>query len=558
MLQSLHIKNLALIDEISVDFSDGLNILTGETGAGKSIIIGSIGIGLGGRFDNSLLRDKEAEGLVELIFWVDPESEKALRELDSDITPCEGQLIIQRRLVNGRTTNRINDHSVTITKLREVAEVLINLHAQHESTTLLKPKKHLAIIDSSCSEISVLKEKVSNIYKDYKEVCDNLDELSKDEGEMAKRLDFISFEISEIESACLIDGEDTALEEQYKKMNASKDILSVLNDIYRVTGYDDSNSAGNVISRNLPHLRDLIRYDKDIENVAEYLSNIDSLLNDFNRSLSDYMSSMEFDEADLRNTEERLDLINSLKMKYGKSIDLIKDTLEELKSEREKLKNHDEIIAELKQKKEKLYKELTKAADDLSLKRNEAAKSLTEKIKSSLLLLNFNDVRFTTDFKKKEEIGADGYDEVCFMISTNVGEDIKPLQDVASGGELSRVMLAIKASLAADNDMTTLVFDEIDTGISGITAEAVGKMMKRIAVKRQVICITHLAQIASVSDHSFIIEKKVMGEETDKKTVTDIREIDEEGKIMEIARLLGGAQITDNVLATAREMVKSK
>ncbi len=558
MLQSLHIKNLALIDEISVDFSDGLNILTGETGAGKSIIIGSIGIGLGGRFDNSLLRDKEAEGLVELIFWVDPESEKALRELDSDITPCEGQLIIQRRLVNGRTTNRINDHSVTITKLREVAEVLINLHAQHESTTLLKPKKHLAIIDSSCSEISVLKEKVSNIYKDYKEVCDNLDELSKDEGEMAKRLDFISFEISEIESACLIDGEDTALEEQYKKMNASKDILSVLNDIYRVTGYDDSNSAGNVISRNLPHLRDLIRYDKDIENVAEYLSNIDSLLNDFNRSLSDYMSSMEFDEADLRNTEERLDLINSLKMKYGKSIDLIKDTLEELKSEREKLKNHDEIIAELKQKKDKLYKELTKAADDLSLKRNDAAKSLTEKIKSSLLLLNFNDVRFTTDFKKKEEIGADGYDEVCFMISTNVGEDIKPLQDVASGGELSRVMLAIKASLAADNDMTTLVFDEIDTGISGITAEAVGKMMKRIAVKRQVICITHLAQIASVSDHSFIIEKKVMGEETDKKTVTDIREIDEEGKIMEIARLLGGAQITDNVLATAREMVKSK
>ncbi len=558
MLQSLHIKNLALIDEISVDFSDGLNILTGETGAGKSIIIGSIGIGLGGRFDNSLLRDKEAEGLVELIFWVDPESEKALRELDSDITPCEGQLIIQRRLVNGRTTNRINDHSVTITKLREVAEVLINLHAQHESTTLLKPKKHLAIIDSSCSEISVLKEKVSNIYKDYKKVCDNLDELSKDEGEMVKRLDFISFEISEIESACLIDGEDTALEEQYKKMNASKDILLVLNDIYRVTGYDDSNSAGNVISRNLPHLRDLIRYDKDIENVAEYLSNIDSLLNDFNRSLSDYMSSMEFDEADLRNTEERLDLINSLKMKYGKSIDLIKDTLEELKSEREKLKNHDEIIAELKQKKDKLYKELTKAADDLSLKRNDAAKSLTEKIKSSLLLLNFNDVRFTTDFKKKEEIGADGYDEVCFMISTNVGEDIKPLQDVASGGELSRVMLAIKASLAADNDMTTLVFDEIDTGISGITAEAVGKMMKRIAVKRQVICITHLAQIASVSDHSFIIEKKVMGEETDKKTVTDIREIDEEGKIMEIARLLGGAQITDNVLATAREMVKSK
>lgn len=558
MLQSLHIKNLALIDEISVDFSDGLNILTGETGAGKSIIIGSIGIGLGGKFDSSLLRDKNSEGLVELIFWVDPESEKALRELDSEITPCEGQLIIQRRLVNGRTTNRINDHSVTITKLREVAEVLINLHAQHESTTLLKPRKHLAIIDSSDPEIIDLKEKVSDSYKKYKEVCDNLKELSKDEGEMAKRLDFIGFEISEIESACLNEGEDTLLEEQYKKMNASRDILSVLNDIYRVTGYDDSNSAGNVISRNLPHLRDLIRYDKDIEDIAEYLSNIDGLLNDFNHSLSDYMSSMEFDEADLRNTEERLDLINSLKMKYGKTIDLIKDTLEELKSEREKLANHDEIIAELKQKKDKLYKELSHAADELSLKRKAAADILTEKIKESLLLLNFNDVRFSTDFKEKEEITQDGYDEVCFMISTNVGEDIKPLQDVASGGELSRVMLAIKASLTTDNDMTTLVFDEIDTGISGITAEAVGKMMKCIAAKRQVICITHLAQIAAVSDHSFIIEKKVTGEETDKKTVTLIREIDEEGKIMEIARLLGGAQITDNVLATAREMVKSK
>ena len=558
MLQSLHIKNLALIDEIQVDFSDGLNILTGETGAGKSIIIGSIGIGLGGRFDNSLLRDRSLEGLVELIFWVDPESEKALKELDSEIAPCEGQLIIQRRLVNGRTTNRINDHSVTITKLREVAEVLINLHAQHESTTLLKPKKHLAIIDSSDPKINSLKEENSRIYKEYREVSESLEALSKAEGEMATRLDFISFEISEIESACLNEGEDTLLEEQYKKMNASRDILSVLNDIYRVTGYDDSNSAGNVISRNLPHLRDLIRFDKDIENVAEYLSNIDSLLNDFNRSLSDYMSSMEFDEADLRKTEERLDFINSLKMKYGKSIELIKATLEELKEEREKLKNHDEIVADLRKKKESLYKELEKAAEALSERRKAAAEILTEKIKESLLLLNFNDVKFSTEFKRKEEITQDGYDEVCFMISTNVGEEIKPLQDVASGGELSRVMLAIKASLTSDNDMTTLVFDEIDTGISGITAEAVGKMMKQIASKRQVICITHLAQIASVSDHSFIIEKTVTGEGTDKKTVTLIREINEEGKIMEIARLLGGAQITDNVLATAREMVKNK
>lgn len=557
MLQSLHVKNLALIDEVCVDFSDGLNILTGETGAGKSIIIGSIGIGLGGKFDNSLLRNKDTEGLVELIFWLDKNGQEALQKADPSIVAEEGQVIIQRRLVNGRTINRINDHTVTVSKLKEISELLINLHAQHESTTLLKAKKHLMIIDSSDPAIIKEKQVFSDVYKDYKEVSDELADLDINCDERIKRLDFINFEINEIESAKLIKGEDSDLEDSFKKMNASKDILLAANEIYGATGYDKPDSMANAISRELPHLRELTRLDKDLKDIVEQLSDIDALLNDFNRSLSDYMQSMEFDERDLRDVEERLDIINSLKMKYGKSIEEIEKTCESLKAEKENLEHHDELVEELKKKKAKLKEKLDKEAEKLSNLRKNAAEKLCKKIRESLYLLNFNDVKFETCFKDLEETGVNGRDEAIFMISTNVGEDLRALNEVASGGELSRVMLAIKAALADYDDSIALVFDEIDTGISGITAQAVGKMMKELSKRRQIIAITHLPQIAAAADHSFIIEKCITDDQGTKKTVTNIREISEEGKIAEIARLLGGADITETVLNAASEMVKN-
>lgn len=557
MLQSLHVKNLALIDEVCVDFSDGLNILTGETGAGKSIIIGSIGIGLGGKFDNSLLRNKDTEGLVELIFWLDKNGEDALQKADPSIVAEEGQVIIQRRLVNGRTINRINDHTVTVSKLKEISELLINLHAQHESTTLLKAKKHLMIIDSSDPAIIKEKQVFSDVYKDYKEVSDELADLDINCDERIKRLDFINFEINEIESAKLLKGEDSDLEDSFKKMNASKDILLAANEIYGATGYDKPDSMANAISRELPHLRELTRLDKDLKDIVEQLSDIDALLNDFNRSLSDYMQSMEFDERDLRDVEERLDIINSLKMKYGKSIEEIEKTCESLKAEKENLEHHDELVEELKKKKAKLKEKLDKEAEKLSNLRKNAAEKLCKKIRESLYLLNFNDVKFETSFKELEETGVNGRDEAIFMISTNVGEDLRALNEVASGGELSRVMLAIKAALADYDDSIALVFDEIDTGISGITAQAVGKMMKELSKRRQIIAITHLPQIAAAADHSFIIEKCITDDQGTKKTVTNIREISEEGKIAEIARLLGGADITETVLNAASEMVKN-
>ena len=557
MLQSLHVKNLALIDEVCVDFSDGLNILTGETGAGKSIIIGSIGIGLGGKFDNSLLRNKDTEGLVELIFWLDKNGEDALQKADPQIAAEEGQVIIQRRLVNGRTINRINDHTVTVSKLKEISELLINLHAQHESTTLLKAKKHLMIIDSSDPAIIKEKQVFSDVYKDYKEVSDELADLDINCDERIKRLDFINFEINEIESAKLIKGEDSDLEDSFKKMNASKDILLAANEIYSATGYDKPDSMANSISRELPHLRELTRLDKDLKDIVEQLSDIDALLNDFNRSLSDYMQSMEFDERDLRDVEERLDIINSLKMKYGKSIEEIEKTCESLKAEKENLEHHDELVEELKKKRSKLKEKLDKEAEKLSNLRKNAAEKLCKKIRESLYLLNFNDVKFETCFKDLEETGVNGRDEAIFMISTNVGEDLRALNEVASGGELSRVMLAIKAALADYDDSIALVFDEIDTGISGITAQAVGKMMKELSKRRQIIAITHLPQIAAAADHSFIIEKCITDDQGTKKTVTNIREISEEGKIAEIARLLGGADITETVLNAASEMVKN-
>ncbi|HBE09857.1 MAG TPA: DNA repair protein RecN [Lachnospiraceae bacterium] len=547
MLINIHVKNLALIDELDIEFGRGLSILTGETGAGKSIIIGAIGIGLGGRFSRELLRDREKDGLVELTFNLSGEKE--------DIVPEEyiedGQIIISRKLSGERVINRINGETVTAGKIREIAERLINLHAQHEQTTLLREEMHIEILDSSDKALAELKDKVAKDYREYTANHNELAGMTEDASERIKRADYLSYEVKEIEEASLVPGEDEELEKLYQKMNNSREIREITEEVYGITGYDSSSSAGNSFSRAVQRLRTLERLDKDADPLISQITDIDSLISDFNHALSEYINEADFDEETYSMTEKRLDLINSLKAKYGRTIDDILKSCDEMKAELEKLLGYDERVKELTEKDKVLYEKLEASSEKLSKARIKQAEVLCTNISAALAQLNFNKVEFYMDISRLDRISASGRDRAVFMISTNVGEAAKPLHMVASGGELSRIMLAIKSCLADADSTPTLIFDEVDVGISGITAQKVAEMMKKLSESHQIISITHLPQIASKADTNYLIEKVVR----DEKTYSGIRRIDGDEKIHEIARLLGGETITDNVISAARELL---
>ena len=544
MLVNLHISNIALIDELDIDFSEGLNILTGETGAGKSIIIGSIGIGLGGRFDKSLLRDETKDGMVELLFNVDEIMVEKLRKLE--IEAGDGEVLISRRLAGNRTINRINNMTVTASVLKEAAGLLINLHAQHEQRTLLKPEMHMELLDSSDEKLASIKEEVRKLYNEHKEVVEKLESMQADEAERAKKLDFISYEINEIEQANLKQGEDDDLEIQFKKGSNAREIAEVTQEVYSITGYE-----GNQLSRAVRDIQSLPKLDEDSAQLSEMLSEIDSLLSDFNKQLKDYMSESEFSEEELTEIEARLNLINSLKVKYGRTIDDIKNTLKELKEEQEELLSYDETIFKLSGKESELNDKMLSAAAKLTKARHSAADKLCKAISKSMMELNFNRVDFSMHFEELEKCTAGGKDKAVFYISTNIGEDPGPLNEIASGGELSRVLLSIKSAISEKGGTPTLIFDEIDSGISGVTAQKVGKMMKKLSGSHQIIAITHLPQIAAEADTAFVIEKTV----DTGRTYTNIRSLTMDERVTEIARLLGGENITDSVISAAREMV---
>lgn len=552
MLLGMHIKNIVLIDDIDISFGDNLNILTGETGAGKSIIIGSLGICLGGKFQKELLRDETADGLVELTFSVENPYIRELLE-NIGIYPDENdELIISRRLNSaGRTINRINDDTVTTARLKEAAGILIDLHAQHEQQTLLKPAKHMEILDrfGGC-EIADAKSEVEAAYTKYKAVTKEIEENLMDEGEKNKQMDFLKYQIDEISMAKLVSGEDDELESMYKKSVNMKEILNTADEIYKITGYETGDSFSNSVGRAILQMKRLVELDSDLNPVCEILTDIDSMLNDFNRELSDYMQSLEYNAENFAGVEARLNLINSLKAKYGKTIPDILAALEEFKEQYKKLVSYEEYMDKLNNELEKIKKELEIKCEKLTDIRKKTAKKLCEMIKEALIELNFSSVEFEMSFKKKDKFTANGTDEAYFMISTNVGEEIRPLYDVVSGGELSRIMLAIKSCIAHEDDTPTLIFDEIDVGISGKTAQSVAKKLSIISRQHQVICITHLPQIASMADSHFIIEKNV----ENNKTKTNIRKLDRTSEIREIARLSGGDEVTDLAFANAAEM----
>ena len=549
MLQNLHVKNLALIDEAEVDFERGLNILTGETGAGKSIILGSVNLALGGRYSADILRKGAPYGLVELVFTITSEAqERALQTLD--VYPEDGAVILSRKLMEGRSTSRINGETVPAAKLKEIASVLIDIHGQHEHQSLLYKKNHLQILDEFAKEeLGTIKKQYGTCYQLFKEKQKELEKASMDEETRRKEADFLTYEINEIEAAHIKEGEDELLEEQYQKMCRSQKVMEHLQEAYQCCFGQDA-SAGELLSRSAKTLQSLVGFEKRADDLYDQIAEIDSLLSDLGREIAEYMSSWEFSEEEFAETEERLNVLNHIKNRYGKTLEDVNRALEEKKARLDILSDYDLYLERLKKELRDAEETLQQAAERLTTLRKKAAKELTAKISSHLLDLNFLEVKFEMVFQKFSEFTLSGIDDVEFMISMNPGLPVRPLAEIASGGELSRIMLAIKKVMADKDEIETLIFDEIDVGISGRTAQKLSEKMAYIGKKHQVICITHLAQIAAMADAHFLIEKTV----EDQTTTTDIQLLNEEQSVEELARILGGAEITAAVLENAREM----
>lgn len=550
MLQYLYVKNLALIDEIEVEFKRGLNILTGETGAGKSIILGSVNLALGAKYNVDLLRDKTKSGFVELGFYVEEKAlEQKLNELDVYLE--DHMVVLSRKLMNGRSVCRINGETVSTKILKEAAGILIDIHGQYEHQTLLKKKNHLALLDDYADEaVHAIKKKVSKLYSEYQFIEKQLKDSNLDEQSRLREISLAEYEIKEIQDALLLPGEDVELETSYQRMTEGKKYSESIAQTYQYTSEEQGRNATELLSRAIHSLQGISGCDQEGDSLINQLMEIDSLLNDFNRDLVDYAKTFEFSEEEYYETENRLNLINHLKAKYGNSISEIQEYLHQREERLSELNDYVNHVQLLEKKLCDCESKLKEASEKLSELRKKAAISFEKAITKALKDLNFLEVVFHIKFEKIEHYTGNGIDDAEFYISTNPGETPKPLAEIASGGELSRIMLAIKSLLADKEDTPTLIFDEIDSGISGITAGKVAEKMKTIAKNRQIICITHLPQIAALSDAHYMIEKTTK----DNQTKTKISYLDEDQSIKELARLLGGANITDTILDSAKEM----
>lgn len=549
MLKNIHVKSFALIDEVEINIASGLNILTGETGAGKSIIIDAVNFALGQRVSKDVVRDDAEYALSELVFEINDDKTKE-RLNQFDIPLDDNEVLIQRKIANGKSTARINGETVTLSTLKLIAAGLIDIHGQHDNQSLLSKASQQNLLDTILSdELKELLIRMKDTYVNLNNKISEYEQLNTKEAE--KEIAFLQYELNEIDSASLHEGEDEALESDYKKMNNSKRIADLVSGAHRITGYD-SEGAGSLIGRALSMIRQASSIDDDAKDLELILNDIDGLLNDFNRSIADYEMSLDFSDEDYKNTEDRLNLINSLKNKYGKSIKEILDKRDEFENELNRLLNADEYKSALLSEITSLKKEAYKLCKEISAIRKKGANKLSGEIAEALLDLNFLDSQFEIKVTSDEEnMKQSGYDDIEFFISTNPGEALKPLNQVASGGEMSRIMLAIK-SVCANDSTATLIFDEIDTGISGRTAQKVSEKMSRIAKEHQVIVVTHLPQIAAMADTHFEISKSV----NNGRTITSIETLSEEGKIKELARMLGGVTITDKVLENAKDMKK--
>ncbi|MFW5786731.1 MAG: DNA repair protein RecN [Halanaerobiales bacterium] len=555
MLVDLRVKNFALIDNLEISFDNGLNVLTGETGAGKSIIIGALEMLLGARASREVVRKNREKAYIEAAF--EPDYLEKINNIleDSGIEPDPDILLLSREIkLNGRNRSRINGQLATLGMIRKISHYLVDIHGQHEHQSLLNQSSHLDFLDQFIGKnIVEMKKEIASIYKRIKDIDEKLNELTVDEGEKARQLDLLEFQINEINEADLKIGEEKKLQKKYQRLANMEEIFSTVGIIYNNIDGEDFNASGvlDQIGEFMKKLEEIKDYDDVLAEYYQEISDIYYKLQDLSFQLRDYHGKLEYDQKEMERFEERLDLINKLQKKYGDSIKEILKYRDEMVEKKEKLLSQEKNIKKLKSKKKKLKNKFYKKAKNLSKVRKKYSNKLEDRISQELKDLAMEDVVFSVNFAEKNP-SKSGVDRIEFLISPNPGEELKPLAKIASGGELSRIMLALKTIIADTDRVDTLIFDEVDSGVGGKTAQKMAEKLACIGSKRQVICITHLPQIASMSDNHFFITKKT----ENKRTYTQIYELDEKGKKEELARMLGGVKLTDTTLKHAREMLK--
>lgn len=551
MLLGLHVKNLALIEEEEISFEDGLNILTGETGAGKSVLLGSVNLALGAKADKSLIRTGADFALVELLFRVDNERQREKLKV-MDIEPDEdGTVLIKRKIYPGRTQCSVCGETVTTHELRELSELWIDVYGQRENQRLLRREAQLQVLDEYAGEKAArLLTEVRTLYRDFRGKEETAAQEDLDPAARARETDLLTYEVNEIESAQLRRKEDEELESRYRTLSSFRRIDEALQNAEGLL-QEGEESAAEQVGRAVRALSRVQGIDQALDEVIAQTCEVDALLSDAARAISDYHAGLSFDPQKFAALEERLDLINHLKDKYGGSLESIEAAMEQKRKRLEELSDYEALrkrqLLEAQQAKDALLA----ACRRLTELRTKAAKEFQEKMKRELLELNFNQVDFRAEIKSREEqVSGNGCDSVIFYISMNPGEPVRPLDAIASGGELSRIMLALKTVFAGKDDIHTLIFDEIDSGISGQTAWKVAQKLGRLSADHQILCITHLPQIASMEEKHFLIEKTA----ENGRTTTHIRALDEEESSRELARMMGGERITETTLQSAREM----
>lgn len=535
MIHHISIKNFAIIAHTEIDFSEGLNIITGETGSGKSIVIEAVSLALGSRADSSYVRTGADKAVIQLSGELNGEDILLTREISAA----------------GKNLCRYNDEIVTLTRLNQVARRLADIHGQYDNQSLLNPDYHIVLVDAYRQDaVAGLKETVRQSFETYAQIRGQLGSLLSAEKENRRKLDFLRFEADEIEKASLRPGEDQELEERISLLQNSGKIFENIEKAYGIL-YDASPSAMDGLRSGMRAIEEISSFSSEISSISQDFGDIYYRLEDMGHSLREIRDSLTFDPGELDRAISRLELIENLKKKYGDTIEDVLRYYESISSQLDVIEHFDEQKASLEQELKAAAASLRHACGQLTAVRKESAALLSEKIQQELVDLNFADARLEISVLPLEKPTENGMDQVEILISTNRGEPLKPLTRIASGGEMSRIMLAFKNIISAYDQIPTLIFDEIDAGISGITASIVGHKLKEISRGQQIICITHLPQIAACGDHNYRIYK----ESDETSTYTSVEALHPEETVREIARLLGGANITDTTLKSARELI---
>ena len=543
MLLELHVKNLALIEQVDLEFFAGLTVLSGETGAGKSILIDSINLALGAKVGKDVVRAGADFAYIELLFCINDRLKlDAIRKMDIEVGE-DGLITMSRKISKQKNVLRINGEVIAAAKGRKLMSLLIDIHSQHESYGLLEVSKQLQLIDLFAEDrVKEVKNDIKEEYQNYKAIEEKLSE-TLEENLRKREIEFLKYEIEEIEDAQLKEGEEQELVQRYSKIKNASRIADAMS---KISSYIEEDG----ISPSLKLISSVVQYDEELSDIESQLFDAESIIADLRHSIYNYIDELDFNEEEFDTINSRLDTIRSLQGKYSEDLKEINKIYEGKKERLEFLENYEELISEYKEQQRSSVAKLNELCDKLSGLRKESAGVLKESIIRELHDLNFLGVDFDIEFKKLSDFTPQGRDSVELMISTNPGNPKKPLREIASGGELSRIMLAIKTVLADLDEVDTLIFDEIDTGISGRTAQKVSEKLMLIGRGHQVICITHLPQIAALADHNYLIEKHTDGH----STKTEISYVKEKRLVEEIARLIGGSEITEAVLQTAKEM----